>query len=79
MSQTSEIEKREQDRQDNPDVVFTNKSIEDSKVKSLKDYRNDVLEAAINYVLIASEPDHEVREAILNYHTALRKADRDRK
>jgi len=78
MSQTTEIEKREQDRQDNPDVVFTGKSIKDSRVRSLKDYRDSIIEAAIVCSINGDDPAM-LKQVISDYFDALRAADREGK
>ena len=58
--------------------VGTGESIEDSREKTVKDYRDDIIEAAVN--ISPSISCHStIRNAVDAYHAALRKADREGK
>ena len=67
------------------EFVATGQSIEDAMPKTTKDYRDDIVEAAIAYCSgdIHSPVDHagynRINDAVDAYHDALRKADRERK
>ena len=76
MSEPIDIARREKEMADNPDVTFTGQTIKDAKPKSLKSFRDDIVEAAVLSAGTLTGKD-SVKVAVDAYHKALRQADRE--
>ena len=70
-SEPMEIAKREQDKQDQPDVTFTGKSIKETLSLSLNTFRDALIETAYD-VAYNGAGTETLRKTFDDYHRALR-------
>lgn len=55
-----------------PEIIDTGQTIEQAKRKSVLDFENDIIEAAVEYATSKPDADESIAQAVQKYFTALR-------